>query len=124
MQFTIDPMISSASRAELAKADLCRQLNDAFRMTFEGGKVMLSRGVAALPLDARNEVLWAVRLFWEFSPENDPYEEHDFGAVVCRGVRCFWKIDCYDLDLQYPSPDPSDPAFTIRVLTIMLGAEY
>ena len=93
-------------------------------MTFEGGKVMLSSGLAALPLDARNEVLWAVRLFWEFSPENDPYEEHDFGAVACRGERYFWKIDCYDLDLRYASPDPSDPAFTIRVLTIMRADEY
>lgn len=124
MQFAFFPMIAASGRTELAKADLCRKLNDEFRMTFEGGKVMLSHGVAALPLDARNEVLWAVRLFWEFSPENDPYEEHDFGAVVCRGVRYFWKIDPYDLDLKYRSPDPSDPAFTIRVLTIMLGDEY
>jgi hypothetical protein len=124
MQFAIDPMIGSSSRTDLAKADLCRQLNDAFRMTFEGGKVMLSRGVAALPLDARNEVLWAVRLFCEFTPEDDPYEEHDFGAVVCRDVRYFWKIDAYDLDLTHGSPDPSDPAFAIRVLTVMRGDEY
>lgn len=124
MQFTLDPMIASSNRVELAKADLCRQLNDAFRMTFEGGKVMLSSGVAGLPLDARNEVLWAVRLFWEFTPEDDPHEEHDFGAVVCSGVRYFWKIDAYDLNLKYRSSDPSDPAFTIRVLTIMRGDEY
>lgn len=124
MQFAIDPIIGAASGADLAKADLCRQLNDAFRITFEGGKVMLSPGVAALPPDARNEVIWAVRLFSQFTPKNDPYEEHDFGAVVCRGVRYFWKIDAYDPNLQHPSSDPSDPAFTIRVLTIMRGDEY
>ncbi|MGB3417978.1 MAG: DUF3768 domain-containing protein [Mesorhizobium sp.] len=124
VKFLLDPVIASADRGKLARAGLTRQLNDTFRMTFAGGKVLLSQGVAALHPDARNEVLRAVRLFSEFSPENDPYEEHDFGAVMCRDVRYFWKVDYYDLELRHRSPDPSDPAFTIRVLTIMRGDEY
>jgi hypothetical protein len=124
MQFAIDPMIASADRDGLAKADLCRQLNDCFRLTLLDGKVVLSQQVAGLPLGRQAEVVLAVRGFDDFSAENDPYEEHDFGAVVCRGERYFWKIDCYDLDLTYASPDPSDPAFTIRVLTIMRADEY
>ena len=124
MPFTFDPKIGMASRSDLARDDLSRKLNDEFRLTLEGGKVMLSRAVAALPLSARNEVIWAVRLFSEFTHETDPYEEHEFGAVMCHDVRYFWKIDCYDLSLKYRSSDPSDPAFTIRVLTIMRGDEY
>ena len=122
--FEIEAIISQAGRDGLMKADMTRQLNDAFRTTFDGGKVLMSAGVSALSEQAQLEVVWAVRLFWQFTPENDPYEEHDFGAVTCRGVRYFWKIDPFDLDLRYRSPDPSDAAFTIRVLTIMRADEY
>lgn len=93
MPFVLDPMIASADRSDLAKADRCRQFNDSFRLTLLGGKVVLSHGVAGLPVEAKAEVLLVVRGFNNFSPENDPYEEHDFGAVECRGKRYFWKID-------------------------------
>ncbi|WP_419523746.1 DUF3768 domain-containing protein [Lentibacter algarum] len=56
-----------------------------------------------------------------FTPDNDPYAEHDFGVIKLSGNTFFWKFDYYDLDLQMHSPDPSDPAVTARVLTIMLG---
>ncbi|MBN9053141.1 MAG: DUF3768 domain-containing protein [Rhizobiales bacterium] len=39
-------------------------------------------------------------------------------------MRYFRKIDYYDLDLRYASPDPADPAFTVRVVTIMQTGEY
>ncbi len=85
---------------------------------------MLTSGVAALPEHERAAVLAAVRAFAAFDTGNDPHDEHDFGAVEVGRVRCFWKIDAYDRDLRFGSPDPADPAVTVRVLTIMLAEEY
>lgn len=39
-------------------------------------------------------------------------------------MRVFWKIDAYDRDLRFASPDPSNPAVTVRVLTVMLAEGY
>ena len=39
-------------------------------------------------------------------------------------VKIFWKIDYYDNDMKYHSPDKTNPDKTIRVLTIMKAEEY
>ncbi|MXO86505.1 DUF3768 domain-containing protein [Altererythrobacter aurantiacus] len=59
-----------------------------------------------------------------FDDDNDPYGEHDFGDVRYSGAELLWKIDYYDADMLYASPDPSDNAVTQRVLTVMLPSEY
>src|ERR1700683_3922390 len=79
------------------KADRIRSLNDAFRRTFVGGAVMITQGVEAMPLDQRRSLLQKVRSFDAFGEDNDPHHEHDFGAVDEAGVRCFFKVDYYDL---------------------------
>lgn len=107
--------------APLSIADL----NDAFRMTFIGGRVMITSGVDALPLAIRESILARVRRFDAFTPDNDPHGEHDFGSFDQDGAgRVFWKIDYYDPTLTYGSSDPADPKMTVRVLTIMLAEEY
>jgi hypothetical protein len=104
--------------------DRIRELNDALRQTFTGGKVMLTSGVAELPDCVKAEALRQVATFSEFSPDNDPHGEHDFGSFTLVGRKFFWKIDCYDREMIHGSEDPADQAKTTRVLTIMLANEY
>jgi Protein of unknown function (DUF3768) len=99
-------------------------LNDTFRRTFAGGKVLMTAGVAALPDAAREQVVHAVRSFETFEAGDDPYGEHDFGAVEIASEKFFWKIDYYDKAMNGGSEDPANPARTTRVLTIMLADEY
>ena len=101
-----------------------RNLNDRFRQTLIGGRVMMTSGVAAMADDDRRILLDRVRRFDEFTPENDPYGEHDFGSIDLGGCRYFWKIEYYDLALTCGSPDASDSAATARVLTLMRADEY
>ena len=100
------------------------QLNDALRTNLCGGRVCLTRGIAALPPSVQESIVARVRAFDDFTPDNDPYGEHDFGSFQHRAWTIFWKIDYYDLLLKYGSDDPSDPARTRRVLTVMLADEY
>lgn len=99
------------------------RLNDAFRSTFRGGQVFMTRGVSELDVASQTRLLGAVQTA-PIDPGNDPYGEHDFGALDQDGVRYFWKIDCYGRDLKTASPDPSDPAVTCRVLTVLRADEY
>ncbi len=100
------------------------KLNDLLRQTYWGGKVMITQGVQALPCDKQAAIFNAVRDYDNFTPDNDPHGEHDFGTVTISGTKCFWKIDYYDNRMEFGSEDPSNPAITTRVLTIMLAEEY
>ena len=99
-------------------------LNDQARTTLTNCKLIVTRGIDLLGEKAVDCILNLVKSFDDFSERNDPFGEHDFGAVEYEGNTVFWKIDYYDLDLMNHSPDPSDPHVTRRVLTIMLGEEY
>jgi uncharacterized protein DUF3768 len=92
-------------------------LNDAFRKTCEP---FLTPGILFLP--ALDSLLQAVREYEDFTSENDPYGEHDFGALGWCDERVLWKIDYYDQTLTY-GEDPLSPECQ-RVLTIMTGDEY
>ena len=101
------------------------ELNDAMRRGGPAvGRWMMTQGVMAEGLAFMLLAAQAVQQHEYFSPDDDPYGEHDFGAFTLCGQRLFWKIDYYDHTMRQGSPDPSDPILTVRVLTIMLASEY
>lgn len=110
-----------ASRSDAAA--ICA-LNDAFRRSFAGGRVVVTASIADLPEQEREAILAKVRSFDAFTPDNDPHGEHDFGAIEHLGTDFFWKIDYYVPELTAGSECPADPARTTRVLTIMRADEY
>jgi hypothetical protein len=101
-----------------------RTLNDALRWLSAGGELFVTRGIAGLPETEQAAILDRVRTFDDFSEDNDPWHEHDFGSFEHNGRTIDWKIDYYDLALRFHSPDAADPAVTRRVLTVMLAEEY
>jgi hypothetical protein len=105
-------------------ADRIRLLNDNFRTMFVGGQIVMTQGVAELPIDTKACVILAVQSFDKFTEDNDPHREHDFGSVDIEGETYFFKIDYYALDMDGGSEDPADLEKTTRVLTIMRADEY
>jgi hypothetical protein len=101
-----------------------RKLNDDLRTGGSGGQVFITRGVQAIGEACVSAAINALRTFDEFTPDNDPNGEHDFGRIVIEGEPLFWKIDYYDENREFGSIDPSDPERTTRVLTLMLAGEY
>ena len=101
-----------------------RALNDQLRRAGVGGIIMQTSGVHDLGEEVVRRIAQAVMKFDDFTASNDPYQEHDFGAVEVDNHRVFWKIDYYGNDMQSGSPDPADSSLTKRVLTIMLASEY
>jgi hypothetical protein len=48
--------------------------------TLAGGKVVMTPGVAELLEERLTQVLKRVRRFDEFTSDNDPHSDHDFGS--------------------------------------------
>jgi hypothetical protein len=109
---------------DLQKARTIRALNDAFRTSFIGGRVVMTSGVNSLPEHLKIAAIQYVRGFSKFNADNDPWHEHDFGSFEVKDERLCWKISYYDKTMEFGSEDPSNPAQTTRVLTIMLANEY
>ncbi len=108
---------------------LLAQQNDQFRKSLGAGsipgKVVMTRGVAALQEAERATIVQAVIDYTDFTEDNDPYGEHDFGVITsAEEETVYFKIDYYDASLEHGSEDPTDLTQTQRVLTIMLASEY
>jgi len=108
-----------------AATKMIAELNDRLRTTFneKAGRIMVTRGIGALPQKDQAKIFKLVQTFKGFSRKNDPHGEHDFGAVEHKGEKVFWKIDYYDPTMQWGSADPTDPTLTVRVMTVMLAHE-
>ena len=117
-------MQPAKSDSAAASTDRIRELNDAFRKTLRGGRAMMTSGVDELPDCVKAEALVQVAHFSDFTADNDPHGEHDFGSFTLVGRTFFWKIDYYDKRCEFGSEDPSDPEKTTRLLTVMLAEEY
>lgn len=87
-------------------------------------QIYMTRGITILSPEDQIIIAAKVRNYDDFTEDNDPYGEHDFGSFEYSSNRVFWKIDYYDHDVKYGSDNPSDIARTVRVLTIMLAEEY
>jgi hypothetical protein len=95
-------------------------LNDAFRQAGPAPDWYITPGAIALP-DGIG-LIRAVMTFNNFTPDIDPWGEHDFGSILWHEEKTYWKIDYYDQALEYWH-DPILPDCR-RVLTIMLASEY
>ena len=109
-----------------SKIEQIRTLNDRLRQNLgTGGETaVITIGVAALGDEAVARIVKTIAVYDDFCHENDPWEEHDFGAFEADGHKIFFKIDYYDPTLTYCSNDPADATITQRVITIMLAEEY
>ena len=123
------------SSLEQSKTEIIRDQNDQFRKELPNiksiqGRLMFTQGIQSLtdtdaePAKHLLELFKIIREYDEFSNDNDPHGEHDFGAFMFQEQKCFWKIDYYALDLKHGAEDPSDLKQCMRVLTVMLASEY
>lgn len=100
-------------------------LNDNFRKTFTGGQVLLTAGIATMSSEDKANIISLVQNFDNFTPDNDPYGEHDFFSIDYKCNKIFAKIDYYDrFNTHFASENPADISKTLRILTILLAEEY
>lgn len=121
---------------EQSDALLIAAQNDAFRRELGLGKpivfvnnvvegiVVFTPGLQALPPEDHARILRMLREFNAFTPDNDSWNEHDFGVIKYQGERILFKFDYYDKQYEFGSETPANLAATARVLTVMLAHEY
>lgn len=81
-------------------------------------RLIITSAVAELGIPCQKELFEKIKQFDSFTPDNDPYGEHDAGMIEHDGEDFYWKFDYLDDDLESYKPDG------IRFLTVMLMREY
>ena len=108
-------------------ANAIQRQNDEFRLNVltqpqQRGKCIVTRGFDALDARTKQKAIEAVKNFSDFTEDNDPHREHDFGEVVLDSTRIFWKIDYYASEKMEYGTDDLINAY--KVLILMLADEY
>ena len=115
------------------RAKTIAEHNDRFRNTWAAdftisGQIVMTQAVAALCPAWMVRMMQAIQHFDDFTEDNDPYGDHSFGAVeitIGDDTKTIWfKIDLYDLNLEYGAEDPTDLDQTKRVMTILFPSDY
>lgn len=126
-------MLADESPEVIARSKVIGEQNDQFRGTWGAdftvpGQIFMTNGVTALSNGWQVQIMTTVMKFDDFTEDNDPYLQRDFGAFTLtidgNTERFFWKIDLYDRNYQHGSDDSANTDVTRRVLTIMLTSEY
>ena len=117
-------MIANTQINPAVQTALIRDLNDRFRQTLVGGRVVMTPGIASLAADEILSIMRQIRRFDGFDPGSDPHAEHDFGCIDASESKVFWTINYYAHGMAAGSEDPADPAKTVRVMTVMRADEY
>jgi hypothetical protein len=108
----------------LPRAEVMARLNDRLRKTGTGGTIVVTKAVMNMAGFDAAALMEALANYEGFDADNDPHGERDFGDLILWGADLLWKIDYYDLDMQFGSDDPADAETTRRVLTVMTMADY
>ena len=106
------------AHSQTAKTARIRELNDAFRTTFSGGRVMLTVGVDSLPSDVKAKVLRSVASFSTFTADNDPRgemtsatsksaEKGSFGKSIITTARWSTGANTQAIRRRQPACSPS-----------------
>ena len=121
------------------EAEIIADQNDLFRSQIPApvcvwkgailqGRVACTPGIQRLHSDDLDQIVYAVKTFDKFTPDNNPHGERDFGSFTTQTnegeITVSWKIDYYAPDYEHGSNKPEDAKSTRRVLTIMRDHEY
>lgn len=118
-------MSLATATAGMSEREIIARLNDRCRHGLDRtGRIVITRTCLGTFADstmaelvAQAQILAEVRKFTY--PEGDR-TERDRGQIEYRGTTVYFKIDAYDADLEWGSPDPTDASVTRRVMTIMV----
>jgi hypothetical protein len=80
------------------------------------------RGVA-LPKEEQAEITQRIQSLAAATLDVEPSADLDSGSFECVGKTILWKIEFFDIQLRFSSPNPADEWVTRRVITVMLAEE-